>query len=83
MHILKIFISFEAKETTGKRVGGGRGCMKGSPAKGPQWVLVVLGEWLNGGKGLAGKLGSGAGTVGGHIVLKGGWVVELSRCLLN
>lgn len=53
--------------------------MKGSPAKGP-----VLGEWLNGGKGLAGKLGSGVvGTVGGHIELKVGWVSEPSRCLLN
>lgn len=75
----KISISLEAKETTGKW-----GCVKGSSAKGPQWVTVVLGEWLNGGKGLAGNLGSGVvGTVGGHIVLKGGWVSELSRCLLN
>lgn len=58
--------------------------MKGGPAKGPQWVLVVLGEWLNGSKGLAGKLGvEWWGAVGGHIELKGGWVSETSCCLLN
>lgn len=35
--------------------------MKEIPAKGPQWDLVVLGEWLNGGNGLAGKLGGCSG----------------------
>lgn len=45
-------------------------------SKGPQWVLVVLGEWLNGVKGLAGKLGGGVvRTVGGHIEPEGGWVL--------
>lgn len=58
--------------------------MKGSPAKGPLWVLAVLGEWLKGSKGLAGKLGGGVvGSVGRHIELKGGWVSKASCCLLN
>lgn len=39
---------------------------------GPQWVSVVLGEWLNGGKGLAGKLGgcSGGGLLEGILSSK-------------
>lgn len=39
--------------------------MKGGPVKGPQWVLLVLGEWLNGGERLAGKL-VGGGVVGAY-----------------
>lgn len=58
--------------------------MKGSPAKGPQWIQAMLGEWLNGWKGLAGKLGGGVvGSVGRPIELKGGCVLEASCCLLN
>lgn len=48
LHILKLSISFEAKETTGKRVGGGRGVHKREPSKGSSVGLGGVGgvaEW--------------------------------------